>query len=134
MGSINVWALLVSGVAGAFVTTVWYFALRGVHAQLQPEDSGQIVDYRTAPVAAKVIDFLRGFVVAGVLAYLVNTTGVSTWGGSIRLAIILWIGFPVVLLIAPVIWGGQSWKLAVLHSGDWLLKLMVMTVIIGVWP
>ena len=133
MGSINVWAVLVSGAAGAFVTTAWYLTLQGLHARLQPKDSGQIVDYRAAPVAAKLIDFLRGFVVAGVLAYLVNETGVSTWRGSIRLAIILWIGFPVVLLIAPVIWGGQSWKLAVLHSGDWLVKLIVMTVIIGVW-
>ena len=133
MRSINVWAVLVSGVAGALVTTVWYLALQGVHAQLQPKDSGQIVDYRTAPVAAKVIDFLRGFVVAGVLAYLVHATGVSTWDGSIRLALILWIGFPVVLLIAPVIWGRQPWKLSVLHSGDWLVKLIVMTVIIGVW-
>jgi hypothetical protein len=50
------------------------------------------------------------------------------------LAVILWIGFPVVLLIAPIIWGDQSWKLAVFHSGDWLVKLLVMTVIIGVWP
>jgi Protein of unknown function (DUF1761) len=133
MGSINAWAVLVSGVAGAIVTTVWYIAFRGVHAQLQPQGSGQIVDYRAAPVAAKVIDFLRGFVVAVVLAYLVNAIGVTTWGGSMKLAVILWVGFPVVLLIAPVIWGGQPWKLAVLHSGDWLVKLTVMTVIIGVW-
>lgn len=133
MSSINLWAVLVSGVAGALVTTLWYLALRDVHAQLQPRNSGQIVDYRTAPLAAKVIDFLRGFVVAGVLAYLVDATGVSTWEGSLRLAVILWIGFPVVLLIAPVIWGGQSWKLSALHSGDWLVKLIVMTVIIGVW-
>jgi len=133
MNWVNVWAVLVSGVAGAVVTTTWYVALRGVHAQLQPRDSGQIVDYRTAPVASKVIDFLRGFLVAGVLAYLVHATGVVTWGDSTRLAIILWIGFPVVLLIAPVIWGGESWKLAVFHSGDWLTKLLVMTVIIGVW-
>jgi hypothetical protein len=134
MHSINAWAVLVSGVAGAVVTTLWYVALQGVHAQLQPTNAGHIVDYRTAPVAAKIIDFLRGFLVAGVLAYLIHATGVSTGSDSIKLAVILWIGFPVVLLIAPIIWGDQSWKLAVFHSGDWLVKLLVMTVIIGVWP
>jgi hypothetical protein len=48
-----------------------------------------------------------------------------------RLGLLLWAGFPVVLLIAPVIWGGQSWRLSALHAGDWLLKLLAMTAVIG---
>jgi len=71
--------------------------------------------------------------VAFVLAYLIDATHRGTVAGAVGLALLLWVGFPVVLLIAPVIWGGQPWKLAILHAGDWLVKLTVMGAVIGLW-
>jgi hypothetical protein len=130
---VNAYAILVSGAAGAVVTAAWYILFKDIHAKLLPKDSRQIVDFKTAPASSKVLDFLRGYIVAGVLAYLVGATHATTLGGAAGLAVVLWIGFPVVLLMAPVIWGRESWKLSVFHAGDWLLKLLVMTIIIGVW-
>jgi hypothetical protein len=130
---VNVYAILVSGVAGAVVTAIWYTLFKGVHTKLLPKNSKQIVNFKTAPTSSKVLDFLRGYVVAGALAYLVDATNTTTLGRSALLALILWIGFPVVLLMAPVIWGRESWKLSALHSGDWFFKLLAMTIIIGVW-
>ena len=120
-------------VAGGLVTPLWYITFKDVHARLVQPGSSQIVDFKSAPVSSKVIDLLRGFVVAFVLAYLVDATDVTTIAGAVGLAALLWVGFPVVLLIAPVIWGGQSWKLASLHAGDWLVKLVVMGAVIGFW-
>jgi len=125
--------VLASGVAGGLVTPLWYIAFKDVHARLVPADSRQIVDFRTAPVSSKLLDFGRGFVVAGVLAYPAHAGGVTTLTDSIRLALVLWLGFPLIMLMAPVIWGGESWRIAALHAGDWLIKLLVMTVIVGVW-
>lgn len=105
MSALNVPAVLVSGVAGAVVTPLWYIAFKDVHAQLVQPGSRQIVDFKTAPASSKVIDLLRGFLVAFVLAYLVDGTEVTTVAGAVGLAALLWLGFPVVLLIAPVIWG-----------------------------
>ena len=133
MSALNVPAVLVSGVAGAVVTPLWYIAFKDVHAQLVQPGSRQIVDFKTAPASSKVIDLLRGFLVAFVLAYLVDGTEVTTVAGAVGLAALLWLGFPVVLLIAPVIWGGEPWKLAVLHAGDWLVKLVVMSAVLGLW-
>lgn len=126
-------AVLASGVAGGLVTPLWYIAFKDVHARLVPAGSRQIVDFRTAPVSSKVLDFARGFVVAGVLAYLVHAGDVTTLLGSIRLGLLLWLGFPIVMLLAPVIWGGEPWRIAALHAGDWLIKLLVMTAIVGIW-
>lgn len=123
-------AALLGGVAGALVTPLWYIALKDVHARLVDPGSRNVTDFKTAPTASKVIDAARGFVVAGAIVYLADAAGVTTTGGALLLAAVLWIGFPVVLLIAPVIWAGESWKLAVLHAGDWLLKLLVMTVVV----
>lgn len=130
---VNAYAILVSGVAGAVVTAIWYTLCKDVHTKLLPKGSKQIVDFKTAPISSKVLDFLRGYVVAGALAYLVAVTNTTTLGKAAELALVLWIGFPVVLLMAPVIWGRESWKLSALHAGDWLFKLLVMTIIIGVW-
>jgi hypothetical protein len=72
MGALSVSAVLAAGVAGAVVTPLWYIAFKDVHARLIPAGSGQIVDFKSAPVSSKVIDLLRGFVVAYVLAYLIS--------------------------------------------------------------
>ena len=133
MSALSIPAVLVGGVAGGVVTPLWYIAFKDVHARLVQPGSHQIVDFKTAPVSSKVIDLLRGFLVAFVLAYLVDATEVTTIAGAVGLAALVWVGFPVVLLIAPVIWGGEPWKLAVLHAGDWLVKLVVMGAVIGLW-
>jgi len=133
MGALSVSAVLAAGVAGAVVTPLWYIAFKDVHAKLIPPGSEQIVDFKSAPTSSKIIDLLRGFVVAFVLAYLIDATDRGTVASAVGLAVLLWVGFPVVLLIAPVIWGGQPWKLAILHAGDWLVKLAVMGAVIGLW-
>lgn len=37
------------------------------------------------------------------------------------------------LLVGSVIWENVPAKLAALHSGDWLVKLFVLSVIVGDW-
>ncbi len=37
------------------------------------------------------------------------------------------------LLAGSVIWENVPWKLAALHAGDWLVKLLVIAVIVSVW-
>ncbi|MGH7316977.1 MAG: DUF1761 domain-containing protein [Candidatus Rokuibacteriota bacterium] len=50
-----------------------------------------------------------------------------------QLGLGLWIGFPVVLLTGSVVWENVPPKLAAIHSGDWLLKFLVIAVIVSVW-
>jgi hypothetical protein len=45
----------------------------------------------------------------------------------------VWIGFPVVLLAGSVFHENVPFRLAALHAGDWLVKLLVIAVIVGVW-
>ncbi len=53
--------------------------------------------------------------------------------GAVQLGALLWIGFPVVLLVGSVIWENVPWKLAAIHAGDWLVKLLLVTIIVGLW-
>jgi hypothetical protein len=45
----------------------------------------------------------------------------------------LWAGFPPVLLTGSILWDKVSPVTALLHASDWLLKLVVISVIVGLW-
>jgi hypothetical protein len=51
----------------------------------------------------------------------------------VGLGLAVWIAFPVVLLTGSVIHENVPWKLAAIHAGDWLVKLVVVTVIVSLW-
>jgi len=76
---------------------------------------------------------VRHFVVAFALAYLVARLGIVGWKSALQLGLLLWIGFPAVLLAGSVIHDNVPWMLAAIHAGDWLVKILLMTVILGVW-
>jgi hypothetical protein len=49
------------------------------------------------------------------------------------LGLVLWIGFPVVLLVGSVYHEKVPPRLAAIHAVDWLLKLLAIATIVGVW-
>ena len=54
---------------------------------------------------------------------------------TLRLAIALlaWLAFPVVLLTGSVMWEDVPFKLAAVHAGDWLGKMLIMAFILNIW-
>jgi hypothetical protein len=50
-----------------------------------------------------------------------------------KLGLALWIAFPVVLLVGSVTQENVPWKLAAIHAGDWLAKLLIIAVIVSLW-
>jgi hypothetical protein len=68
-----------------------------------------------------------------VIARLVALLGVSSWMGAVHLGLFLWIGFPAILLTGSVLWENILWKVAAIHAGDWLVKMLVIPVIVSVW-
>jgi hypothetical protein len=85
------------------------------------------------PAGKLVIEFLRCFVLAYVIAHFVLLLGVSNWFIAAHFGLLLWIGFPVVLLVGSVLWEHVPVKVAAIHSGDWLVKLLVIPIILSAW-
>lgn len=50
----------------------------------------------------------------------------------VLLGLAIWLGFPVTLLAGSVLWENVAPKLAALHAGDWLIKLVAVAAIIAV--
>ena len=58
---------------------------------------------------------------------------ITTWTGAVGLGLATWVGFPVVLLTGSIQWENVSWRLATIHAGDWLVKLTLVSCIVGLW-
>jgi hypothetical protein len=69
-----------------------------------------------------------------VLAYFVSMLNISNWKQAIQLGIIIWIGFPVILLSGSVLHENVHVGVAAIHAGDWLIKLIVAILILGRKP
>ena len=75
----------------------------------------------------------RPSVLATVVAGLARRGEIEHWTGGLLLGVALWIAFPFVLWTGAMIWENTSPKLAAIHAGDWLVKLLVIGIIVSVW-
>lgn len=129
MSDINYLAVAVAAVAAFILSALWYAAFGRQLAELDDayaEPGGM-------PAWKVVVELVRSLVVATVLAWLAVGIDVTDWAGAVGLGLAAWIGFPVVLLTGSVIHENVPWKLAAIHAGDWLVKLIVVAVIVSLW-
>jgi hypothetical protein len=126
---LNYLAIVVSAVAAFILSGVWYGVFGGSLAELHPA----YADSRSTSAKDVIIEVARNLVVAMVLAGLVDQIGIRGWAGAALLGLALWIGIVVVLLTGSVYHEKVPVKLAAIHAGDWLLKLVVIAIIVGVW-
>jgi hypothetical protein len=128
MIDMNPLAIAVAVVAAFVLSSVYYSAWGSQLAAL----SEAYADAARPPAWKILVEFVRSLIVALVLGGLASLLEVTDWTGGVGLGLALWIGFPVVLLVGSVIWENVPPKLAAIHGGDWLVKLLVLSVIVSV--
>lgn len=70
--------------------------------------------------------------IALVVAGLTREAEIDDAGSGLVLGLALWIGFPLVLWIGAAFHEHTPVKLAAIHSGDWLIKLLLVAVLVAV--
>ena len=109
-------------VAGA----VWYTVFGNAMMELsEAADTG-------ASVWTMLFVIAQSLVVAFMVAYFVGTLGVADWRGAVGVGALLWI-CPFMILLGSVVHENVPLMLAAIHAGDWLVKLLLIAVIVGVW-
>ena len=129
----NYWAILLSALAAFVLSYVWYSAFAEQMLRLHPLSPGTPAAMMRPPARKVLAEVVRSLILASVLARLVAGLGVSTWTAAAGLAVLLWVGFPFVLWTGAIMWEDVPLELAAIHAGDWLLKLVLVTVIVAVW-
>lgn len=115
----------------AFVSsTVWYIAFGAQRERLLGTEG----DASERPPAWMVlVELVRSFIVAYVLAVLFGLVGIAGFFSALGLGLLLWVGFPFVLFVGSIVWDKVPWRLAAIHAGDWLVKLILVSIIVGLW-
>ncbi len=111
----------------------WDGVLRGEDPVRPPEVSEAAAAGEQPPPWKLAVELLRGLILATVLAGLAAQGDIDDWTGGLALGLALWIGFPFVLWTGAVVHEKTPVKLAAIHAGDWLIKLLVIAVVVGVW-
>jgi hypothetical protein len=116
------------------VGTVLVFLVGGVYYALlgsRLAAVGSTAPDRMPPTAVGV-EVLRCLVLSAVATGLGVRLGAGTVVGGLLLGLVLWVGFPLVLWSGAVLHERTPWRLAAIHAGDWLLKLLALGVLVGV--
>lgn len=129
MTDLNYAAILVAAIGAFVASAAWYAAFGSLLVGL----NDAYADTGRPPAWTILAEFARSLVVAAVLAGLTVQIGIDGWADAVVLGLVLWVAFPVVLLSGSVLHENVPWKLATIHAGDWLLKLVLIAVVVGVW-
>src|SRR5215211_2405078 len=86
----------------------------------------------TSPAWAMLFVVAQSLVVASVLAYLVSRLGIVDRRAALRLGALVWV-FPASILLGSVVHENVPPALAAIHAGDWLVKLLLISVMLGTW-
>jgi hypothetical protein len=129
----NYLAIAVTTVAAFVASSVWYVVFGKQRMQLLGNDPGATADMRKVQPWKMLGEIVRSFIVAYVLARFVVLLGIVDWKGAVRLGLWVWFGFPFMILVGSVVWDRRPWKLAAIHAGDWLVKILLMAIMLAVW-
>jgi hypothetical protein len=130
MLGINFLAVVVAAVAAFVASLVWYFVFGKELAKV----SAAFAEGMQKPQPWKMLVVIgQSLVVALVLAYFIGLIGNVGWLGALQVGILLWIGLSAVQWVGSIMWEKVPLKMAAIHAGDWLVKLVLIAVIVGVW-
>ncbi len=130
--SINIWAVLVSGVLHWIVGALWYSpVLFGKPwAELMKLDMSS--DEEGPSVLLYLGGLIVGIVMAAGLALLLSLTGTTAIPAAIAIALVAWLAFTAAPAFANAIFGG-SVPLWAINNAYPLVTVILMSVILTVW-
>ena len=135
MPHVNYLAVLVAAIVVFVLGWLWYSPLLFYKPWMRARgmDPAAAMAGAKMPAGKLVIELVRCIVLAYVIAHFVAALGVNNWLGAVHFGFMLWVGFPVILLIGSVLWENVPVKVAAIHAGDWLVKMLVIPIIVSVW-
>ena len=135
MVHVNYLAVLVAAVVVFVLGWLWYSPLLFFKPwmRLRGMDPDAAMAGAKMPVGKLLIELARCLLLAYVIARFVALLGITSSIWAVHFGLVSWIGFPVILLTGSVLWENVPWKVAAIHAGDWLVKMLVIPIIVTLW-
>jgi len=134
MIQVNYLVIVIATAVAFLLSALYYFGFNKRIRAIRRAYSAYRTDDESLMSFIKVIvELMRTFVLAVVIAYAVTLLNLWFMNQALIVAVWLWVGFPVVLLVGAVVHEKFPVGLAVIHAGDWLIKLLLLCVIFTAW-
>ncbi len=140
---INILAVLVAAIIANILGGIWYsprvfgttwMKLLG----WDPHNQAQMAQMKKNAGKSYTINAFASIVLAYVLAHFIITSRSAAPDTSplfigIETAVWSWLGFVVPVSLGSVLWEGKPWKLFFLNTMYYLVSLVSMGLILGIW-
>ena len=132
---INYLAVLVAAIASMAIGALWYSPLFFGKPWMRLMGWGTEIPLERKAQATKSysIMFVGSLVMAFVLAHFAFIWGAHDITSAIQLGFWAWLGFVAPVMLGMVLWEGKPWMLYLLITGYYLVTLIVMALIVGLW-
>ena len=122
-------AVVVTGLMAFALSLLWYSPLLFGNIWMSLRDAA------VNPLPGWTFAFaaLREIITACLLAYLIVRLRIVNWKSALRWGVGLWFAFYFVQLTGAVLWDNKPWQLGMVHGGDWLMKMLFMSVVLSAW-
>ncbi len=130
--SVNIWAILVSGILHWVIGALWYSPILFA----KPWTRLMAIDFSSGEHQPSPLLYLGGLVVglvlAGGFAVILDLTGVGTVPAALLVGVIAWLAFTAAPAFANAIFGG-SLPLWAINTAYPLVSVIFMSVILVSW-
>jgi hypothetical protein len=131
MLGINYLAVVVAAVVAFVGSSVWYVVFGKELAKVSPVFAELQAQ---KPAAWRMLAVFAGsLVLSFVVAYVVGLKPDVTSTKAVGIGLLLWLGLSAVQWVGSMVWEKVPLKMAAIHAGDWLMKLVVISAIVGAW-
>lgn len=126
---VNYPAVIVTGLMAFVLSLLWYSPLVFGKVWMQYRDAA----LPSPPGWVMIFAPLRELIVAWILAMMISRFSLYNWKGAVQLCFLLWLAFHAVGMAGAVIWDHMPLPLALVHAGDWLMKMLFMALLLSTW-
>ncbi|MFW6247887.1 MAG: DUF1761 domain-containing protein [bacterium] len=126
---VNVWAVLVSGVAYFVIGALWY----GIFAEPWMKGIGKSRDELQSKPVDYVLSLLAEILIAYGVALGINAFGAMTIPDAVFVAVLLWFAFSLLPAIVHYAYEDRTFSLLAVNKGYDLVGMVAAAVILSIW-
>lgn len=135
---VNIWAVLVCGVASMVVGFVWYSPALFANPWMvlmgyDPNDKAKIAEMQKSAGPSYAMSFIASILSAFVLGKIIAVSGETTAIDGLKIGLVVWLGFVTTVQFTNALFSRQRNKLYLINTGFQLVCYVAMGAILGAW-
>ncbi len=135
---VNLWAVLVSGLATMVVGFVWYSPLLFARPWMvlmgyDPDDKAKTAEMQKSAGPSYMLSLVASLASAAVLGKIIAVATINTPLYGMKVGLAVWLGFVTTVQLTNSLFSRQPAKLYAINTGYQLVCYLAMGAIMGAW-